>query len=167
MSINNRIDAPYDELEIGNIFRTSGRTITESDVVNFCMLTGNWLEIHSNAHYASKTRFGARLVQGSLVYAIIPGLIQFGPVVQANYGLDNLRYLKPVHIGDTIYVVAEVVRKKEKDAKYGVVTLLMKALNQHGEIVQRSEFSLLFLRRRADLEELLAATMPSLQASGA
>lgn len=167
MTINNRIDAPYDELQIGKIFRSSGRTITESDVVNFCMLTGNWLEIHSNTHYASKTRFGERLVQGSLVYAIIPGLIQFGPVVQANYGLDNLRYLKPVHIGDTIYVVAEVVRKKEKDAKYGVVTLLMQALNQHGEVVQRSEFSLLFLRRRADLEDLVALSLPKIPASSA
>src|ERR1700761_203689 len=167
MSINNRIDAPYDELEIGQKFRTSGRTMTESDVVNFCMLTGNWLEIHSNKHYASKTRFVERLVQGSLVYAIIPGLIQFGPVVQANYGLDKLRYLKPVHIGDTIYVVAEVIRKKEKDSKYGVVTLLMKGLNQQGDIVQRSEFSLLFLRRRADLDKLLESTMPGLQAAGA
>ena len=163
MSINNRIDQPYDELTIGQTFRTSGRTMTEADVVNFCMLTGNWLEIHANAHYASKTRFGERLVQGSLVYAIIPGLIQFGPTVQANYGLDNLRYLKPVHIGDTIYVVAEVVRKKEKDEKYGVVTLLMTALNQHGDVVQKSEFSLLFLRRRSDLEALVAASLPELK----
>jgi acyl dehydratase len=162
LSINNRIDAPYDELEIGQIFRTGGRTITESDVVNFCMLTGNWLEIHSNAHYSSKTRFGERLVQGSLVYSIIQGLIQFGPAVQANYGLDNLRYLTPVHIGDTIYAVAEVLRKKEKDDKYGVVTLLIKALNQRGQVTQQGEFSLLFLRRRADLDALVTSSLPAL-----
>lgn len=158
--VNNRIDQTYDELEIGQKWRTYGRTITESDVVNFCMLTGNWLEIHANAHYASKTRFGERLAQGSLVYAILPGLIQFGPAVQANYGLDNLRYLKPVHIGDTIYASAEVVRKKEKDEKYGVVTLLIKGLNQDGDVVQKAEFSLLFLRRRADLDALVSSAIP-------
>jgi acyl dehydratase len=163
LSINNRVDAPYDELQIGQTFRTGGRTITESDVVNFCMLTGNWLEIHSNTHYASKTRFGERLVQGSLVYAIIQGLIQFGPAVQANYGLDNLRYITPVHIGDTIYVVAEVIRKKEKDEKYGVITLLITALNQRGETAQRGEFSLLFLRKRVDLDALVLSSLPALQ----
>ena len=163
MSINNRIDAPYDELQIGQTFRSGGRTVTETDVVNFCMLTGNWLEIHTNVEYAAKTRFGERLVQGSLVYAMIPGLIQFGPAVQANYGLDNLRYLNPVHIGDTVYVLAEVVRKKEKDEKFGVVTLLMKVLNQRGDVVQRSEFSLLFLRRRADLDALVASALPTLK----
>ena len=161
--INNSITQTFDELEIGQIFRTEGRTMTEADVVNFCALTGNWLEIHSNKHYASKSRFGERLVQGSLVYAILPGLIKFGPAVQANYGLDNLRYLKPVHIGDTIYVVAEIVRKKEKDEQYGVVTILMQAVNQDGDICQRSEFSLLFMRRREDLDALVASSLPEIK----
>lgn len=165
MSINNRIEASFDELELGQVFRTGGRTITESDVVNFCMLTGNWLEIHANAHYAANTRFGQRLVQGSLVYALIPGLLLFGPSVQANYGLDNLRYLTPVYIGDTIYVVAEVVRKKEKNEKSGVVTLLVKVVNQRGEVTQQSEFSLLFLRRRADVDALVAASIPPMPAA--
>ncbi|WP_409464939.1 MaoC/PaaZ C-terminal domain-containing protein [Amycolatopsis sp. GA6-003] len=161
MGINNRIDMPYDELEVGQTFRTGGRTITEADVVNYCALTGNWIEIHSNKHYAEQTRFGKRLVQGSLTYSIMTGLIQFGPSIQANYGIDNLRYLKPVAIDDTIYVTAEVAAKKEKDEKYGVTTFLMKALNQDGYVVQRSEWSLLMLRRREDLEALLAASLPT------
>src|SRR5438128_255025 len=78
MRINNRIDQTYDELQVGQIFRSGGRTVTETDVVNFCALTGNWIEIHSNVKYASKTRFGKRLVKGSLTYAIVTGLIQFG-----------------------------------------------------------------------------------------
>ncbi|MYV97802.1 MaoC/PaaZ C-terminal domain-containing protein [Streptomyces sp. SID3343] len=160
-TIDNRIDMPFDEIEAGRIFRSGGRTITEADVVNYCALTGNWIEIHSNVHYAAQTRFGERLVQGSLTYSIMTGLITFGPPIQANYGIDNLRYLTPVHINDTIYVTAEVVGKKEKDDKYGVVTLLMKALNQHGHVCQKSEWSLLMLRRRADLEALLAGSIPT------
>ena len=158
--IDNKIDQTYDELEVGRVFRSGGRTITETDVVNFCALTGNWIEIHSNTHYASKTRFGKRLVQGSLTYSVVTGLIQFGLGIQANYGIDNMRFLAPVCIGDTIYATCEVIRKKEKDEKYGVTTFLMKALNQDGTVVQKGEWSLLMLRRRADLDALVASSLP-------
>ncbi len=161
--INNRIDQTYDELEVGQIFRSGGRTITESDVVNFCMLTGNWIEIHSNVHYAAKTRFGKRLVQGSLTYSIVTGLIQFGLGIQANYGIDNMRFLAPVSIGDTIYAMCEVIRKKDKDDKYGVTTFLIKAMNQDGVVVQKGEWSLLMLRRREDLDALIASSLPEMK----
>ncbi|MFF0454795.1 MULTISPECIES: MaoC/PaaZ C-terminal domain-containing protein [Nocardia] len=161
VAINNRIDMPLDEIEVGTIFRSGGRTITETDVVNFCAITGNWIEIHSNVHYASQTRFGERIVQGSLTYSVMTGLIQFGPSIQANYGIDNLRYLKPVVIGDTIYATAEVIGKKDKDDKFGVVTFLMKALNQDGYVVQKSEWSLLMLRKREDLDALVGSSVPT------
>ncbi|MFF0494012.1 MaoC/PaaZ C-terminal domain-containing protein [Nocardia sp. NPDC004068] len=161
VAVNNRIDMPLDEIEVGTIFRSGGRTITETDVVNFCALTGNWIEIHSNVHYAAQTRFGERIVQGSLTYSVMTGLIQFGPSIQANYGIDNLRYLKPVIIGDTIYATAEVIGKKDKDDKFGVVTFLMKALNQDGYVVQKSEWSLLMLRKRADLDALVGSSVPT------
>lgn len=166
MKINNRIDQTYDELTVGQVFRSGGRTVTETDVVNFCALTGNWIEIHSNTHYASKTRFGKRLVQGSLTYAIVTGLIQFGLGIQANYGIDNMRFLAPVSIGDTIYAVCEVIGKKEKDEKYGVTKFLMKAVNQNGVVVQKGEWSLLMLRRREDLDALIAASLPEVKAEG-
>ncbi|MBF6339194.1 MULTISPECIES: MaoC family dehydratase [Nocardia] len=165
-TINNRIDMPLDEIEVGTVFRSGGRTITEADVVNYCALTGNWIEIHSNVHYAAQTRFGERLVQGSLTYSLMTGLIQFGPSIQANYGIDNLRYLKPVLINDTIYVTAEVIAKKDKDEKFGVITFLMKALNQHGDVVQRSEWSLLMLRKREDLDALVGASLPTEKVRG-
>ncbi|MDF3307403.1 MaoC/PaaZ C-terminal domain-containing protein [Rhodococcus sp. T2V] len=161
VTINNRIDMPLDEIEVGTVFRSGGRTITETDVVNYCALTGNWIEIHSNVHYAAQTRFGERLVQGSLTYSIMTGLITFGPPIQANYGINNLRYLTPVHINDTIYVTAEVLAKKDKDDKYGVITLLMKALNQNGDVCQKSEWSLLMLRKREDLEALVGGSLPT------
>lgn len=159
--IDNRIDMALDEIEVGHVFRSGGRTVTETDVVNYCALTGNWIEIHSNVKYAEQTRFKQRLVQGSLTYSIITGLISFGPPIQANYGIDNLRYLSPVFIGDTLYASAEVLNKREKDDKYGVITLLIKALNQDGVVVQRSEWSLLMLRKREDVEALVASSIPT------
>lgn len=160
MTVNNSINVPWDELEVGHVFRSPGRTVTETDVVNFCMLTGNWIEIHSNVEYAAKTRWGKRIVQGQLTFSLISGLLQFGPAIQANYGVDNLRFLHPVLIGDTIYATAEVIRKKEKDDKYGVGSFLIKAYNQKGDVLQRSEWSLLMMRKRADLEALVAASQP-------
>jgi len=163
-AINNRIDQTFDELQVGQVFRSGGRTVTETDVVNFCALTGNWIEIHSNVHYASKTRFGKRLVQGSLTYSIVTGLIQFGLGIQANYGIDNMRFRSPVYIGDTIYAVCEVIDKKVKDDNYGVIKFLMKAVNQKGELLQQGEWSLLMLRKREDLDALVASSLPELAA---
>lgn len=160
MVADNRINIPLDELEVGHTFRSPGRTVTETDVVTFCMFTGNWIEIHSNTEYSAKTRWGERIVQGQLTFSLISGLLQFGPAIQANYGVDKLRFLNPVKIGDTIYATGEVIAKKDKDEKFGVGTFLIKAYNQRGEVLQRSEWSLLMLRRRADLEELVAAAQP-------
>lgn len=159
--INSNIDMPLDEIEVGTVFRTGGRTITETDVVNYCALTGNWIEIHSNKHYAEQTRFKERLVQGSLTYSVMTGLITFGPSIQANYGIDGLRYIHPVHINDTIYVTAEVLGKEDKDEKFGVIKLLMKALNQNGDVCQKSEWRLLMLRKREDLDALLEGSIPT------
>ncbi len=161
--IDNKIDQTFDEMEIGRIFRSGGRTITETDVVNFCAFTGNWIEIHSNVNYAEKTRFGRRLVQGALTYSILTGLIQFGLGIQANYGIDNMRFRAPVDIGDTIYAVCEVIGKKEKDAEYGVIKFLLKAVNQHGVTVQQGEWSLLMLRDRTALNALIASSLPVLK----
>ncbi len=158
----NRIDKALNELEIGMRFSSAGRTVTESDVVNFCMFTGNWLEIHANAHYSASTRFGQRVVQGSLVFSLIPGLIQFGASTQANYGVDQLRFVHPVFIGDTVYVTAELVRKREKDDRNGIGTFLMSVFNQNGVLCQKSEFSLLMFRRPEDVP--LPAAAPATQA---
>lgn len=143
------IDKCFDELSVGyKTGKSQGRTMTESDVVNFCMLTGNWLQIHSDVEFSKHSHFGQRLVQGSLVFSVLPGLLNFGDFVSAFYGVDNLRFVKPVFIGDTVYLEAEVIRHREKDDKHGVLTYRMNVTNQRDELVQKSEFSLLMLRQR-------------------
>jgi len=145
------LDQLFDEVEIGDKSPLSpGRTMTEADVVNFCMLTGNWVEIHTNVEYAKHTPFKQRLVQGSLVFSVIPGLVGFGRSVAAFYGIDKLRFVKPVFIGDTVYVQVEIIGKREKDDKLGVVTRRIDVQNQRGELVQTSEQSMLTHRARLD-----------------
>jgi len=143
------LNHPFGELQIGQRARSRGRTMTETDVVNFCMLTGNWLEIHANAEFAKKTMYGQRVVQGGLVFVVVNALLGFDSgVVAAFYGVDKLRFLKPTFIGDTLHAETEVIRLREKDADHGVATAQLFGVNQRDEQVLSCEFSLLIRKRR-------------------
>ena len=139
----------FDELEIGDKTESErGRTITETDVVFFCYLTGNWLELHSNAEYAKETQFGERLVQGSLTFAIAAGLQMVKrDLVIAFYGLDKMRFTAPVKIGDTLRAEAEVIDKEVKGDDSGVVTIKQVIKNQRDETTAIMIWKLLIKRR--------------------
>ncbi|UOA17203.1 MaoC/PaaZ C-terminal domain-containing protein [Sulfitobacter dubius] len=138
------IDRPFPELEIGEVKRSRGRTLTETDVVNFCMLTGNWLEIHANAEFAKATSQGERIVQGSLIFSIVNALLPFdSSVVQVFYGVDRLRFLKPSFIGDTVWAHSKITELKPRADGTGIATCELQGLNQRGETVMRCDFSLL------------------------
>ncbi|MFG1302943.1 MaoC/PaaZ C-terminal domain-containing protein [Xanthobacter autotrophicus] len=138
---------PYGQLAVGDATVSNGRTLTESDVVNFCMLTGNWLELHSNKEFAAHTRFGQRIVQGSMVFSIGNALLPFEPsLVEAFYGVDRLRFLRPSFIGDTIWSRAEIKSLRDRGADHGVATLDLRVANQRDEVVMSCDFSLLVRR---------------------
>lgn len=143
------IDQPFPELAIGAVKTSRGRTLTETDVVNFCMLTGNWLEIHSNVEFAKAALYGERLVQGSLVFSIVNALIPFdSSVVEAFYGIDRLRFLKPSFIGDTVWARSEITALKPKENGAGIATSILQGINQRREIILRCEFHLLIRAER-------------------
>src|SRR5215208_379497 len=102
----------FEDFEIGQEAITAGRTITETDIVNFASLTGDWNEIHTNAEFAAKGMFKQRIAHGALVFSIATGLSvrlgQTADTVLAFYGLDRLRFVKPTFIGDTLQVKQRV-----------------------------------------------------------
>lgn len=143
------ISLPYGELAIGQRKMSRGRTITETDVVNFCMLTGNWLEIHSNAEFAKHALYGQRLVQGSLVFSIVNALLPFEPeVVEAFYGVDRLRFYLPTFIGDTLWSSTEIVELQDRSEGFGIATSRLSGMNQRQETVMSCEFKLLVRKVR-------------------
>jgi acyl dehydratase len=147
------MNLPYGELAIGQKARSRGRTLTETDVVNFCGLTGNWLEIHANAEFSKKSMYGQRVVQGGLVFVIGNALIGFdSSVVEAFYGVDKLRFLKPSFIGDTIHAESEVIALRDKGERHGIATARLTIVNQRGEQVLSCEFTLLIRRERLIVE---------------
>ena len=125
----------YDEREI----ITSGRTVGEADIINFAGLTGDWGQMHTNAEYASKGVFGQRVTHGALTFSVSTGLIVRAGVLEeesfvAFYGVENIRFLGPVFIGDTIHCNCQMIEKKEKE-KIGVVSIKVRTLNQRGQDV--------------------------------
>ena len=113
------------------------------------MLTGNWLELHSNREFASQTLYGRRLVQGSLIFSIGNAMIPFDPeVIEAFYGVEKLRFLRPSFIDDTIWSSAEIKALREHGNRHGVATLDLQVHNQRSETVMRCDFSLLVRRVR-------------------
>jgi acyl dehydratase len=145
------LQAPFDEIKVGDTVPSRGRTVTETDVVSFCYLTGNWFELHSNVEVAAKTEYGQRLVQGGLVFSLIPGLVSWDRrYVIAFYGIDRLRLIRPVFIGDTVSARIWVSDKKVRDEASGKVTFQIEVVNQRDEVVQAC--SMIILGRRDCLD---------------
>jgi len=129
---------PYDDLEIGETVHTAPRTITLEDIEHFAAFTGDRFYAHMDEEAASANPFfPGRVAHGYLVLAFAAGLFVEptpGPVL-ANYGLDNLRFTKPVEPGDTIWVRLTVKSKTPRKPEYGEVRWDVEVTNQHDEIV--------------------------------
>jgi oxepin-CoA hydrolase / 3-oxo-5,6-dehydrosuberyl-CoA semialdehyde dehydrogenase len=128
----------FEELEIGETLITHRRTITEADIVNFAALSGDHFYAHTDDIAAKESIFEKRVAHGYFIISAAAGLFvdpSPGPVL-ANYGLENLRFTKPVFIGDTIQVKLVVQQKTGKEGtNQGVVTWAVEVTNQDNELV--------------------------------
>lgn len=138
----------YGEIEIGQRQVTRGRTITETDVVNWCALTGDWFYLHTDQEQAARSMFGRIVAPGIMVFALGTGLgvPADSTAIIANYGTDSLRYPHPTFVGDTIHLEAEVVAKDDKGPDRGVVSLRWQIFNQQQELVVASVLKVLVAR---------------------
>ena len=132
----------YEDYHLGELFVSPGRTVTETDLILFSGITGDWHLMHTNVEYARKSKFGERIAHGMLILSIGTALLfRLGDYVFfpksfiAFYGIDKLRFVKPVLIGDTISCQAEVTEMEEKDAKRGIITYDTRINNQRDELV--------------------------------
>lgn len=133
----------FEELEIGETLITGTRTVTEEDVKNFADISGDYFYMHTDEAAASESIFGKIVAHGYFVLSAAAGLFVHpakGPVI-ANYGLENLRFTKPVYIGDTIQVKFTCMKKtlkekrEETDIPQGVVEWYVEVINQDSELV--------------------------------
>jgi acyl dehydratase len=139
------MDRPFEEMVEGDRFASRARTITESDVVNFACLSGDWHPAHTDQVWAEENIFGERVAHGMLLVAIAIGLVPNTYVV-ALRRLKNVIFKAPVRLGDTVHVEGKVHRLRPFSEEVGMVTALWRLVNQDGETCMKIEFEMLWQR---------------------
>ena len=147
----------FEELEIGESLTTHRRTVTEADIVNFGCLSGDHFYAHFDEIAAKDSLFEKRVAHGYFIISAAAGMFVDpapGPVL-ANYGLENLRFVEPVAIGDTIQVKITAKKKIKKDKRpdekvaTGVVVWDVEVVNQDQVVVAIYDILTLVERKEA------------------
>jgi len=140
----------FDEIALGEEYESPGRTVTESDIVMFAGLSGDYNVLHTDAEFMKQSIFGERIAHGLLGLAIQSGLFSRATQAYATLAFVGLRwkFKAPVKIGDTIRLRAKVIARKDlSEPGRGLVTLQRTLLNQRDEVVQQGETDLIVEKR--------------------
>lgn len=145
----------FDELAVGQRFEHAiRRTVTETDNLLFTTLSHNPAQLHLDAEYMKDSEYGQVLVNScftlSLMVGVSVGDTTLGTAV-ANLGWDEVRFPRPVFIGDTLNIVTEVIELRDSKSRpdAGIVTFRHEAYNQRGELVASCKRSGLQRRKPA------------------
>ncbi|MBB5205126.1 oxepin-CoA hydrolase/3-oxo-5,6-dehydrosuberyl-CoA semialdehyde dehydrogenase [Inhella inkyongensis] len=147
----------FEDVEVGMSLLTHRRTVSEADIVNFGGLSGDYFYMHFDEVAAKASPFGQRIAHGYFVLSAAAGLFVSpapGPVL-ANYGLENLRFVTPVAIGDTIQARLTAKRKIDRPPRddqpaQGVIGWDVAVTNQRGELCASYEILTLVAKREVE-----------------
>ncbi len=141
-----------DDLNEGDVFESSGRTISESDLSLFSMISGDWHPIHADAEFAKTSRFGQRILHGPFGVALALGLFarfgEFSASAIAATGIDEWSFREPIFVGDTLKLhmtIGKIRRTSRGDS--GIVERCMRLMNQHGRAAQEGRMGLIIAAR--------------------
>ena len=131
----------FDELSVGQTFDHPIRlTVTEADNLLFSAMTHNPAQLHLDEEYMKGTEYGQRIVNSCFTLGLMVGIsvgdTTLGTAV-ANLGWDEVRFPKPVFIGDTLNIKTTVIELRESRSRpdAGIVTFLHEAFNQRDDVV--------------------------------
>jgi acyl dehydratase len=141
----------FEDFQVGDIYRCRlGRTITETDNIQFTLLTNNTNQIHFNTHYASRTEFKRPLVNSAMTLSVIAGL-GVADISENGFALgwDYIKLPHPVFPGDTLYSESEVISARESKSRpeQGVVKVRTRGVNQDGVVVIEYERSVMVWKK--------------------
>jgi acyl dehydratase len=144
----------YEDMQVGEEYESPARTVTETDIVNFSAISGDWSPVHSDEESCKKSPYGTRIAHGLLGLAVSEGLkFRIPEFAGARYMASlywNYKFTGPILMGDTIRVRVKIVSKREtKKPDRGIVVEYVTMLNQRGEIVQEGEHGLMVLKKGA------------------
>ncbi len=142
----------YEDYSMGDMRKTMGRTITETDFVVHAGHTGDFFPHHMDAEFCAASEFGQRIAHGTMTFAIGVGLTatQINPRA-FTYGYERLRFPTPVHIGDTIHTVVTIggMAPDPKRKGFGKVVEITETKKQDGSTVMYCEHVLLVQMKEA------------------
>ena len=142
----------FEDIEVGDEYLSPGRTVTETDIVTFAGLSGDYNVLHTDAEFMKGSIFGERVAHGLLGLAISSGLgtrAMARPYATLAFLGLRWRFKGPIKIGDTIKVRMKVTAKRETSKPdRGIVTVQRHVLNQRGEVVQEGDTELMVERRK-------------------
>jgi 3-hydroxybutyryl-CoA dehydratase len=138
----------FEEFETGQKIISAGRTITESDVVTFAGLSGDYNQIHTDAEFSRGTPFGHRVAHGLLGLSVASGLAMRTGVLEGTVlafrEIENWKFVKPVFIGDTIHVEMEIIEKKALPRiGGGSLVLQIEVINQDRAVAMKGSWTVL------------------------
>ena len=148
-----RFGGYLEDFEEGDVFlHWPGKTITEAEAHQFCLLTLGASPVHLDAHYAAnEMEYGQNIVIGTYIYALLLGMSvsDISGKGIANLGAERLRHVAPVFHGDTLYAETKVVSKRPSRSRptQGILTVDTVGKNQHGKVVCTFRRSVLLPRR--------------------
>jgi len=144
----------FEEFTVGQEIITTGRTITESDVVGFAGMSGDYNQLHTDAEFSKSTPFGQRVAHGLLVLSIASGLAMRTGILEgtalAFREINTWKFSLPVYIGDTIHVNLNVIETKSiPRLGGGNVIIDVSVKNQRDETTMKGSWTVLVASRPA------------------
>ena len=142
----------FDDFPLDVEYTSPGRTVTETDLVTFSGLSGDFNPLHSDSEFAKSTPFGQRIAHGALVFSMATGLTSRLGVIEgtaiAFLGM-TWKFRKPVFIGDTIRVKLKATKKRAVGPEAGMIFADISIVNQRDELVQSGEWTVMVRRKPA------------------
>jgi len=140
----------FDQFNLGDVFVSHGRTVTEADVVAFAGLSGDFNPLHTDEEFAKTTPFSRRIAHGMLIAAMATGMSNWTGVFDGTTIAlmeQVIQYKKPTRFGDTVHLELKVLEKKETTKPdRGVVIFETRVLNQEDQAVIEGKWTLMIRR---------------------
>ena len=142
----------FEDFQAGQRIVTAGRTVSESDIVAFAGLSGDYNQIHTDAEFSRTTPFGQRVAHGLLGLALVSGLAMRTGILEGTVlafrEINEWKFIKPIFIDDTIHVVLNVASTKGMPRiGGGAVEIILEVKNQQDETVMKGTWTVLVVAR--------------------
>lgn len=143
----------FEEFEIGQTFRSAGRTVTETDLVLHSAFSGDWTELHTNREYAEGGEFGERVVHGPMTFVLATGFVYRCGILErtviAFLGMNYMNLPTALGIGETVSLDMEVTEKRELESRNdaGLVIIDTAMTNQDDKLVFEGDMKFLIEKR--------------------